>query len=648
MTQIVYDIETYPNVFTLSACSIDRDDLTCWEISDRRDDRRSLWEWLRFLQQNQIEMIGFNNVHFDYPFIHAIIENPALCDASTLYKLCERIIAGTEHVIWENQRYIPQIDLFKLNHFDNKSRRTSLKALEFAMRSDSIEDLPYPPGTTLTSDQIDKLREYNGHDVTETRKFALLCSEHIEFRRKLTDPSASLRLTGDVMNFNDTKIGKQFLIQQIGESICYTKTNGKREPRQTHHACIDLDSVIFPYIRFEHPEFNRILEWFKQQNVADADGMFKDVTASIDGFEFVFGKGGIHGSVERRFIQSDEHHAIIDIDVTSLYPSIAIVNRMFPEHLGETFVREYSSMKKQRVSYAKGTPENAMLKLALNGVYGDSGNIFSPFYDLKYLLGTTINGQLMLCMLAERVIQVPRIQLIQINTDGITVCIERSMISTFEHLIKQWEEYTLLELEQAQYKRMWIRDVNNYIAEYEDGKCKLKGAYWYPEKQSDYNGWWHKDFSAMIIQKSVHMALIHGIDPADLVRCGHDPFDFMLRGKVDTGAKLFIGDEQQQRICRYFIARHGLPIYTVRPPVLGATVGAFCKARGVSWIDYDKHDPLVWNPAVHTKNRSVYKDRKTSVQDGWNVVQCNKSERFDWNNLNYDWYINEARKLMIE
>lgn len=637
---VVYDIETYPNCFTLTACSLDRDDLFTWEISDRIDDRRSLWEWLRYLQHNQIEMAGFNNCHFDVHFVNAIFDNPLRCDASTLYALCERIFAGEEPTVWENKRAIPQIDIFKINHFDNEARRTSLKQLEFAMRSESVEDLPFPPGTILTHAQMDQLRTYNAHDVLETRKFIRKCSEHIEFRRGLSDS-----LSGDVMNFNDTKIGKQFLIQQIGEDVCYTRINGKREPRQSHRASVNLGDVIFPYIRFEHPEFNRVLQWFKMQTVSNIEEAFKDVTATINGFEFAFGKGGIHGSVKRRTIEGDRNYAILDIDVTSLYPSIAIVNRMYPEHLGETFVRVYADMKRQRVSYKKGTPENAMLKLALNGVYGDSGNIYSPFYDLRYLLGTTINGQLLLCMLAERVLQVPGIELIQINTDGITVRIPRYQIPMFEYLTKQWEQYTCLELEQARYKRMWVRDVNNYIAEKEDGKCKLKGAYWYPETEKDYDGWWHKDFSAMVIQRSVHTALVHGLDPADIVRTCIDPFDFMICAKASSGAKLYIGDQRQQRVTRYYIACDGAPIYTVRPPVEGATIGAFSKRRDISWDEYNKHPIGVWNPEIHTKNKSRYKERKTSLQDGWNVLQCNNAASFDWSQLNYEWYIQEARKL---
>ena len=50
----------------------------------------------------------------------------------------------------------------------------------------------------------------------------------------------------------------------------------------------------------------------------------------------------------------------------------------------------------QRKSFAKGTAENAMLKLALNSVYGDSNNKYSVFYDPKYTMNITINGQLSL------------------------------------------------------------------------------------------------------------------------------------------------------------------------------------------------------------------------------------------------------------
>ena len=63
-----------------------------------------------------------------------------------------------------------------------------------------------------------------------------------------------------------------------------------------------------------------------------------------------------------------------------------------------------------------------MLKLALNGVYGDSNNVFSVFYDPLFTMSITLNGQLLLCLLAENLMEnVPGLKIIQCNTDGITV-----------------------------------------------------------------------------------------------------------------------------------------------------------------------------------------------------------------------------------
>jgi hypothetical protein len=56
-------------------------------------------------------------------------------------------------------------------------------------------------------------------------------------------------------------------------------------------------------------------------------------------------------------------------------------------------------MKNDRTSFKKGTPENAMLKLALNGAYGKSLSEHSVLYDPKFGLTVTINGQLLMYLL---------------------------------------------------------------------------------------------------------------------------------------------------------------------------------------------------------------------------------------------------------
>jgi hypothetical protein len=101
----------------------------------------------------------------------------------------------------------------------------------------------------------------------------------------------------------------------------------------------------------------------------------------IDGFRFDFGVGGIHGSLTSKVVKETKTYKIVDADVSSMYPNIAISNRVYPEHLTSKFCDIYQDVYEQRKSYPKTSAENAMLKLALNGVYGDSNNKYSPFYD---------------------------------------------------------------------------------------------------------------------------------------------------------------------------------------------------------------------------------------------------------------------------
>lgn len=147
---------------------------------------------------------------------------------------------------------------------------------------------------------------------------------------------------------------------------------------------------------------------------------------------------------------------------------MAISNRIYPLHLGDTFCKIYKDVYVQRQSFGKGTPENAVMKLALNGVYGDSNNEYSPFYDSSFTMKITVNGQLSLSLLVDRLLDIPDLQVIQANTDGVTVKHPRIYEEQYYTICKKWEEDVQLELEFAHYKSMHIRDVNSYIAVYEE------------------------------------------------------------------------------------------------------------------------------------------------------------------------------------
>ena len=124
---IIYDIETFPNCFTFSMEMLNKPIRSVWEISEFRDDRKQLLEFFNDLSRNQIPMIGYNNINFDYPVIHLLWTHP---DTSyqQLYAKANEIIKGESrfgHIIWARDRFTPQIDLYKMHHFDNKAKATS-------------------------------------------------------------------------------------------------------------------------------------------------------------------------------------------------------------------------------------------------------------------------------------------------------------------------------------------------------------------------------------------------------------------------------------------------------------------------------------------------------------------------------------------
>lgn len=609
----VHDIENYPNVFLFGAIHALTETPYIFEISHRRDDRQAFYLFTEYLREHRAEEIGYNNLGYDYPVQHSILNNIMYITNADIYKKGDSIInAGDEnrfaHMVWEKDWIVPQLDLYKIHHFDNQAKRTSLKTLEFNMRMENIEDLPFTPGTYLTDSQIDTLRQYLIHDLKATLMFYKHSKKLIDFRREL-----SAKYGRNFMNHNDTKIGKDYFIMELEKSGIQCFEPGSRKPRQTHRPSIALNSVIFPYVRFEQPEFNRVLNWLRQQVITKTKGVFTDLSADINGFSFDFGTGGIHGSIESQTIRSTENYVIIDLDVASFYPNLAISNELYPAHLGKQFCTIYKNVYDMRSSYPKGTPENAMLKLALNGVYGDSNNVYSPFYDPAYTMAITINGQLLLCMLAEELLKIPGLSMIQANTDGLTVYVPRVFTGQVEQVRHAWEKLTRLQLEEAIYDVMFIRDVNNYIAVYEGGKkVKRKGAYCHSVDLG-----WHQNHSMQVVAKAAEAALVHNKDIHDFITSHDDIHDFMLVTKVPRNSKLLWGDKQVQNITRYYVSTDGAPLTKVMSPLAKS---------------------LKLNPDAP--------ERRMSVCKGWLTTECNDMKRFNRATLNYDFYIKEAEKLV--
>lgn len=612
----VFDEETLPNVFTIAFEHAWMPFRWAFEISPWRNDSREIVAFVRWIASTGGRLVGFNNLGFDYPILHTLMQM-GQSDAGTLYQKAMAIISSQDdeelgrfmHQVNPTDRQIPQIDLYKIHHFDNRARSTSLKALEFAMKSDHVEDMPIAHGTVITQDQLPVLKSYNAHDVMETKKFYHHTLDMIKFREELCRKYPGK----DWLAFNDTKIGKEYFTLRLEEAgvQCYTFGPEGRQPRQTKRASIALRDAILPWIRFENPEFHRVHQWLLGQVITETKGVFEGVTAAVGGIDFVFGLGGIHASVENEIIRSTDTMDIVDIDVESYYPSTAIAQRFKPAHFPEVFSTIYADLKEQRKSYAKGTAENAMLKLALNGVYGDSNNKFSVFYDPLMTMQITLNGQLLLCVLVEQLLKIPNLRVIQANTDGITVYCPKAHRHHMVAMVEWWQEITKLKMEFAEYDLMCIRDVNNYIARTVKGKVKRKGAY-------EWDLEWHQNHSALVIPKVAEKVLLEGAPIRETVERWPDIYDFLSRVKVPRSSRLVHQTEAWgdtdfplPNTTRYHIAKDGVRLFKIMPPLKGKT-----------------------------------ESRRIGVESGWNVKVCNDIRDADRGAVDHEYYIREIEKLV--
>lgn len=186
-------------------------------------------------------------------------------------------------------------------------------------------------------------------------------------------------------------------------------------------------------------------------------------------------------------------------------------------------------------------------------------------------------------------------------------------------------------------------------------KLKLKGAYEYPDPLNYYKSisemqppGWHKDWGNIISTRAAVTAMVYGVDPETFIRSHSDPFDFMCRVRVGRSDTLLLGGYPVQKTFRYYVARNGGSLVKVSPPA--GPEGMFKRKNGVTEAEYMRvmqAGNWQWDASVCTGNKSKYDKRETGIQSGWKVADCCKASSFDFQNVNYDFYVQEAKKLII-
>lgn len=115
------------------------------------------------------------------------------------------------------------------------------------------------------------------------------------------------------------------------------------------------------------------------------------------------------------------------------------------------------------------------MKIVINSIYGKLGFEAGDICDRLAVLKVTINGQLLLLKCCEE-LELAGLEVMSANTDGIVVKVPKTKKDVYDKIIKDWCEYTGLEMDSEEYKCYINRDINNYLIEETNGKVSYKGA----------------------------------------------------------------------------------------------------------------------------------------------------------------------------
>lgn len=628
----VFDVETMRNLFTVVFRKLGTKQYERFVIHAEQDETEQL---IDFLTEEQPILIGFNNIAFDAQVIEEIFKHSP--PAEKIYTFTQELIERQNEDRFYNKYSewdlsFRQIDLYKQNHYDNTSRSTSLKWLEFTMRWHKMADLPFEHTKDVSKSNISKVLSYNRNDVDVTYEFFYRCEAQTKLRMELVKKYRSWR----IMSMSDASMGSYIFKQMLSEEIPKEKLK-KTSPRGK----IYLRDCLLHYVSFTDSGFQAMLDKYRETIINVAETGLKGVINHklvFDDMEFSFGTGGIHAAYKPGIYESDEEWEILSIDGKSYYPWLIIANRFFPEHLGETYCDIYKKVYEMRTTYEKGTAMNYALKILLNSVYGKSNSEFSYLYDPKLTLKITVNGQLLLAMLAERLSSVGRLLLV--NTDGLEIMIRKRDRERVREICEQWEVLTGITLEENNYKKIVIRDVNSYIALDLEGKAKRKGFFTTWNDITGEDGGehsFHSNPSASIISQALFNYYAYGRTIEDTIYNTNDIYEFLyaIKGKRNFDYWFITSsrdgvvdiDKRTDRVLRYYISREGANIYK------------------------HFHDNRATNPVGVNRGQLVSLAMNISDKDISGVVKSGKyaGEPLDaYSNLNLDHYVNEAYKTKDE
>ena len=463
--------------------------------------------------------VGFNSRHYDQYILKGI-----LCGFEA--KRINDFIILKGNPGWKFSSLFRNIPL---NNYDvMMSIDRGLKSFEGFMGNDIKESsVPFDIDRKLTEEEIQETVKYCRHDVEQTIEVFLQRKSDFEAHLGLV----KIACEGKPLNMALISKTKAQLSATILEA-------SKREYNDEFE--IDFPSTL----RIE--KYTEVVDWYKnkENRCYEKDGKKNQLDIMIAGVPHQFGWGGVHGAI----LQYSGEGYFLNMDVASLYPSLMIQYNLHSRSMKDP--KKYEEIYHTRLKYKKEkNPLQAPLKLVLNSTYGVMKDKNNGLYDPLQANRVCVYGQLLLLDLIEKL--EPHCQIIQSNTDGILIKMNSyDDYDLIDDIAYEWEQRTHLNLEFDEYRKVFQKDVNNYIIVDADGKYKSKGAYVKKLNNLDYD--------LPIINKALVDYMVNNIPVEETINNCNDLKEFQLVTKISSKYKYILHGEQKikEKCIRIFASKY--------------------------------------------------------------------------------------------
>ena len=630
----VYDIEVFPNVFHCTVKNTETGELHKFEISCRRNQLDELVNFFHTvdtdytfgdlyttkIQLNTDKLFcGYNNLHYDNPIINYIIDYHVIMKykgyrdiCRSIFNLSKVITTSSEDDIraWSKWKYMICFDSFDiLTMLYSNKLRVGLKEIQVTMQYKNVQEFVADWQADLPENQIDSMIEYNINDVNSTEELLNRCKKDVDLRLAIEDEYGVRVLSKDGVN-----IGMKILTQKYLEKTGQTWYDIKdlRSPMDV----IPLNKVILPFIKYDSPILQKVLDDMKSQIVSPGRKGYENKFI-FEGLRYSVGVGGIHSVNDPEIVIPKKDEMLIDIDVASLYPSMLIEYRFYPKHLGPEFLEVYRQIKDERIEakHNGNKVKNETLKLALNGLSGNLQNPHNFCYSPFAVMQIRINGQLLLLMLAEKLTQLG-CRIVQANTDGLFVLLKKSIYDNVNKVCREWEQLTKLTLEEERFKAMYQYAINDYFAITEDNKVKEKGMFITTVKLG-------KGLTPKIIPKAVINFFKNGVPVEETIKGCQDIRDFLMAEKTGKQWHVEYNNKEQQRTNRFYASTNGAYLW--------------------KWKEKDTNR---FDISIPCPTEKQYQNMLTA--SGVTLLNYLDDKPIEERKINYRYYIMEAYKIIRE